>query len=133
MMDRQELKRQCLLHLDACTSEHPAGHQGTLAARYLLRRPGGDVIELMFEKGAKTPANLWVAHRRAVRLLIEPGLHFQSSPASALYAKKGTNGKPIYGRHSALKPMRELVHADLICFSITAVDELERILGQLDQ
>lgn len=124
-MDRNELKLQCLELLDARASEHPAGHQGTLVARYLLRGHNGDVTELMFEKGPKTPANLWVAHRRAT------GLQFQSSPASALYANKGANGKPIYGRHSGLKPMRELGHADLICFSITTLAELAKILDHL--
>lgn len=132
-MDRNELKLQCLELLDRRASEHPAGHQGTLVARYLLRGHNGDVTELMFEKGPKTPANLWVAHHRAAGLLVEPGLQFQSSPASALYANKGANGKPIYGRHSGLKPMRELGHADLICFSITALAELDRILSHLSE
>ena len=130
-MDRDELKQRCLERLDERASEHPAGHQGTLAARYMLRGQGGDVVELMFEKGPKTPASLWVAHHRAVGLLIEPGLHFQSSPASVLYEKKDSKDKPIYGRHSALKPMRELAHADLICFTITAPGELDRILDHL--
>lgn len=130
-MDRQDLKLHCIERLDERASEHPAGHQGTLAARYLLRGPDGDVAELMFEKGPKAPANLWVAHRRAIGLLSEAGLQFQSSPASALYANKGSNGKPIYGRHSALKPMRELGHANLICFNITTPAELDRILDHL--
>ena len=85
----------------------------------------------MFEKGPKTPANLWVAHKRVASLITEPGLHFQSSPASALFATKGANGKPIYGRHSALKSMRELEHADLICFRVTSIDDLDHLLDHL--
>lgn len=131
MMDREELKLACLERLEAVAIEHPSGHQGKLAARYLLRCRDGDRAELMFEKDPKTPANLWVAHKRVAGLIAEPGLHFQSSPASALFSSKGTNGKPIYGRHSALKSMRELENADLICFRIASVYELERILTVL--
>lgn len=131
MMDREELKLACLERLEAVAMEHPSGHQGKLAARYLLRCKNGDRVEVMFEKGPKSPANLWVAHRRVASLIAEPGLHFQSSPASALFARKDSNGKPIYGRHSALKSMRELENADLICFRITSVSELERILTVL--
>lgn len=130
-MDREDLKLACLERLDAQAMEHPSGHQGKLAARYLLRCKNGDRAEVMFEKGPKTPANLWVAHKRAVGLIAEPGLHFQSSPASALFATRGSHGKPIYGRHSALRSMRELEHTDLICFRIASVAELDRILDHL--
>ncbi len=130
-MDREELKLKCLELLTTRAMEHPVGHQGKLAARYLLRCSGGDRAELMFEKGPKTPANIWVAHKRVVDLIAGPGLHFQSSPASALFSTKGSNGKPIYGRHSALKSMRELENADLICFRITSPDDLERILDHI--
>ena len=130
-MDRETLKQDCLACLDAQAMEHPAGHQGKLAARYLLRCSDGDMAEVMFEKGPKTPANLWVAHKRVASLIAEPGLHFQSSPASALFATRGSNGKPIYGRHSALKSMRELENGDLICFRITSPEELERVLKHL--
>lgn len=108
MMDREELKQACLERLEAVAIEHPSGHQGKLAARYLLRCRDGDRAEVMFEKGPKTPANLWMAHKRAVDLITDPGLHFQSSPASALFSNKGSNGKPTYGRHSALKCIRPL-------------------------
>lgn len=50
MMDRDQLKHNCLERLDAGAIEHPTGHQGKLAARYLLRRGDGDRVELMFEK-----------------------------------------------------------------------------------
>ena len=130
-MDRETLKLLCLNMLDECALQHPSGHQGKLAARYILRRGDGDVAELMFEKGPKTSANLWVTHRRVSGLVSEPGLHFQSSPASGLFASKNADDKPIYGRHSALRKMRELAHADLICFRITQTEDLERILNHL--
>ena len=131
MTERDKLKQHCLSRLDECALEHPSGHQGKLAARYLLRRSAGDVAELMFEKGPKTKANLWVAHKQVASLISEPGLRFQSLPASVLFSAKGKNGKPIYGRHSALRSMRELEHGDLICFEITSDGELDRILGHL--
>jgi len=131
MMGREELKLSCLARLGDHAMEHPAGHQGKLAARFLLRCDDGDMAELMFEKGPKTPANLWVTHKRVAGIVAVPGLNFQSSPASALFTSKGANGKPIYGRHAALKSMRELEHADLICFRITSTAELERILDHL--
>lgn len=132
-MDRATLKLECLERLDALAIEHPAGHQGKLAARYLLRCSNGDRAEVMFEKGPKTPANLWVAHKRVVGLISEPGLEYRLSPASGLCATKGANGKPIYGRHSALKPMRELGHTDLACFRVNSVSELGRILDHLQE
>ncbi|MFV0514258.1 MAG: hypothetical protein ACK5MY_11610 [Jhaorihella sp.] len=130
-MSPEELKRHCLSRLDECALEHPTGHQGQLAARYLLKRADGNVAEIMFEKGPKSPPNLWVAHRRVTGLITRPGLQFRLSPASALFATKGSNDKPIYGRHSALKPMRELGHTDLVCFRITSPGDLDRILGHL--
>lgn len=130
-MDREELKLACLERLDAVAIEHPSGHQGKLAARYLLRCRDDERAEVMFEKGPKSPVNLWMAHKRAVGLISEPGLHFQSSPASALFTNKSSNGKPIYGRHSALKSMRELENGDLICFRVTAISELDRILAHI--
>ena len=39
--------------------------------------------------------------------------------------------KPIYGRHSALKSMREPENADLISFRVASVTDLERILATL--
>lgn len=130
-MNRVALKLKCLELLDEVAFEHPAGHQGKLAARYLLRCSNGDRAELMFEKGEKTPASLWVAHKRVVGLISKPGLHFHSSPTSILFASESPSGRPTYGRHSALKSMRELGNGDLICFKITRTEELEYILEHL--
>lgn len=117
-MASEELKRHCLARLNERAMEHPSGHQGQLAARFLLKRSDGDVVELMFEKGPKSPPNLWVANNRVGGLIEQSGLQFRLSPASILFTKKGSNGKPLYGRHSALKPMQELGHSDLVCFRI---------------
>jgi hypothetical protein len=132
-MNRDELKAACVRHLDERAIEHPAGHQGKLAARYVLRGQGGDVIELMFEKRPGTRPNLWVPARRVTGLLDEGELDYRLAPASILYATKGANGKPVYGRHSALKPMPELAESDLVCFHLASLTQLDRILGHLTE
>ncbi|BBU53859.1 hypothetical protein KU6B_01240 [Mameliella alba] len=107
-MNRDTLKRRCLGRLDECGREHPTGHQGKLAARYLLDRCSGDVAEVTFEKVPKTPANIWVERSRADGLIGQPGPDYRIAPASVLFATKDAKGWPVYGRHSALKPMHEL-------------------------
>jgi len=130
-MGRDELKLNCLMHLDEVAMQHPSGHQGKLSARYLLRCSDGSMAEMMFEKRPDSPANLWLAEKRVSDYLDELGIVFRRSPASVLFAKKGAEGKPVYGRHSALKPMRELGHADLVCFVISSLGDLDRILHHL--
>jgi len=50
-MTRDELRQACLERLDERAMEHPSGHQGKLAARYVLHTQRADAVELMFEKG----------------------------------------------------------------------------------
>jgi predicted helicase len=56
---RAALKSAVLAILDQVALEHPVGHQGKLAARYVLRSQNGERIELMFEN-ARTSGE----HRR---------------------------------------------------------------------
>ncbi len=130
-MTREDLRKACLAVLDERSMEHPAGHQGKLAARYLLRCSNGDAAELMFEKGPTSAPNLWVAERRVADLLKSPELQFRHAPASALFVSSGKDGKARYGRHSALKSMKELAFEDLVCFRITTLGELDRILDHV--
>ena len=129
LLGRDELKTRCLALLDAAAIEHPAGH-GKLFARYVLRTQDGDRIEMMFEKGEKSRANLWLACDHAVQL-VTMGVEFRDYPASALYQPTEPGGKPVYGRHSALKSMRDLANADLVRFTIDRVDQMEVILTKL--
>ena len=129
-MDRDEFKLACQTLLDEAASEHPAKHQGRLAARYLLRSASGESVELMFDKGPKSPPNLWICQRYAGGLM-QAGMDFQSSPAASLYQTVDGAGRPRYGRHSALRPMRQLGNADLICFRLRTLGELEHILNRL--
>ncbi len=131
-MNREKLKLRCLAQLDERATKHPAGHQGKLAARYLLRHSSGDVVAVMFEKGPDTPANLWVARRYVSNLILKPGVNFKLSLASKLYSTISKNGEPLYGRHSALRAMPELKHADLIRFRISTMVDLDQILDHLD-
>lgn len=129
LLGRDELKSRCLALLDAAAMEHPAGH-GKLFARYVLRTQDGDRIEMMFEKGEKSRANLWLACDHAVQL-VTMGVEFRDYPGSALYQPTEPGGKPAYGRHSALKSMRDLANADLVRFTIDRVDQMEMILATL--
>ena len=127
---RDVLKAAILSHLCAVAVEHPAGHQGKLAARFILRSRSRDGIELMFEKGPASAPNLWM-HRKYAQPLLEVGLEYRQSPAGTLYALTNEKGKKMYGRHTGLLPMRQLADADLVCFKLKALTELELIIRSL--
>lgn len=127
--NRELLKSGCLALLDAAAVEHPAGH-GKLFARYVLRSQDGDRIELMFEKGERSRSNLWLSASHAARLG-RMAIESRDFPASALYQPAEPGGKPVYGRHAALKSMRDLANADLVRLTIGRVDQMEVILVKL--
>lgn len=130
VLDRQALKAACIEMLDRCAVEHPAGHQGKLAARYVLRNTQGDRIELMFEKGEKTPPHLWIEKCFGAGLS-DTDIVSRDYPASALFMSAEPDAKPTYGRHAALKPMRALAHADLVRLTIDRTSQMEAVLAQL--
>jgi hypothetical protein len=127
---REELKRSCLGILDSMCIEHPAGHQSKLAARYVIVARDGERIDLMFEKAPSVPANLWLRADHS-RRLGNPGCECRDYPASDLYVEKDKNGAPIYGRHTGLKTMRDLAHADLLRLTIEDVGQLQVVLQRL--
>lgn len=129
--DRGELKAACIEALDAAAVEHPAGH-GKQFARYILRSAAGERIELMFEKGEKSAANLWLANRH-LGDLTAAGIEYRIYPAAALYQTEDGEGQKAYGRHSALKSMRGLANADLVRFTIATTKQMEAILTKLMQ
>lgn len=124
---RTVLKLGCLARLEAVAQEHPAGHQGKLAARYVMRSKSGDRIGMMFEKHSTTGAYLWMEHRFA-RTLFDLGIAWRSYPAYELYRSDEPDAKPRYGRHAALKAMRDLANADLVRFEIGTVDQMDLLL-----
>ncbi|WP_304774728.1 hypothetical protein [Cypionkella sp.] len=129
-MTRQELKSACLAMLDQNAVEHPAGHQGKLAARYVLRSKVGARIGLMFEKSDKTKPLLWVEHR-FLRDLVHDDIEFKVYPASSLYQADEPDEKQSYGRHAALKSMRDLAHVDLVRLTTDRVEQLRTFLTHL--
>lgn len=84
----------------------------------------------MFEKSDKTKPLLWIEHR-FLRDLVHDDIEIKFYPASALYQAVEPGGKQPYGRHAALKPMRDLAHVDLVRFSIDRVEQLRTILTHL--
>ncbi|MEY8880961.1 hypothetical protein [Donghicola sp. XS_ASV15] len=128
---RAELKSAIIDRLNAVCQEHPMGHQGAYANRYIFKGENGTTTEILFEKSDRSPANLWV-----LETLLAPaanaGVSWKSSPASKLYQSPGANGKMKYGRHSALEKMDILGKADLACVNLSSVQQLDRILDALD-
>ena len=98
---RENLKLACLQRLSQVTIDHPMGHQDKLTARYVLRSQSGERVEMIFEKGPRSAANLWACHR-FVKATLTSNLTYRLSPARILNKIKSKNGKLQYGRHSAL-------------------------------
>lgn len=129
-MSREALKSAILARLSAVADVHPMGHQTTYAARFVLRASNGETIELMFQKGDNSPANLWVQRDKVLPLIGGPIKH-KHSEAVTLYSKTNAQGETLYGRHSALEKMPKLGKADLICFALASVGELDTVLAAL--
>lgn len=92
---RAELKAACLKLLNEVAIEHPSGHQGKYAARYVLRNNVGDRIGLMFEKADHTKPYLWVEYAR-VRDLLNDEMEFRTYFASELYRANEEGQKASY-------------------------------------
>lgn len=129
-LSRAALKGAILDRLDSLGREHPLGHQGAYANRYTLRSDHGAPIEVMFEKGEKSPANLWVRADQAGALQGGP-IPLRHSPAATLYQKPSKDGGRSYGRHSALEPMPLLGQADLLCVALRSVNDLVAVIAIL--
>lgn len=129
-MSRDMLKTTIVERLNEVALEHPAGHQGKLAARFLLRSQSGEGIELMFEKGPASPPNLWM-HLKFAAALMTGAIAHKESPARTLYVVTNKKGKKIYGRHAALLAMHQLTDADLVCFNLKSLTDLEVIVQLL--
>lgn len=129
--DRAALKSAVLAQLDKAAMEHPVGHQGKLAARYVLRSQSGERIELMFEKGPKSPPHLWMTRAHATAIG-DIGVPMREYPASDVNRVSETaTGRAIYGRHAALKSMRGLAVADLVRLTPETEEQAATILERL--
>ncbi len=124
-----DLNATCLGLLSAAAIEHPSGHT-KLVARYILRSKDHDRIEVMFEKAGSGRARLWLTRNCAAELM-NNAIAFREYPAADLYQPQEGDSTPSYGRHPALKSMRDLANADLIRFTIDRVDQLRTIISKL--
>jgi hypothetical protein len=129
-IDLTNLKRAVVMRLDGEAKEHSKGHQKNYANRYSMRSSDGALVELMFEKGEKSPANLWVKQQFAMDLL-DGRIPVTLSPAANLYQTVGKTGEKQYGRHSALEDMMQLGKADLACFALRSMADLNQVLEML--
>jgi hypothetical protein len=129
--DRAALKSAVLAILGQVALEHPVGHQGKLAARYVLRSQSGERIELMFEKGPKSPPHLWMSRAHAAAIG-QVGAVMREYPASDVNrVTDAVTARTIYGRHAALKSMRELAEADLVRLTPETAGQVNTILARL--
>lgn len=127
-LSRRDLKRMCLEAFGRVALEHPAGHQGAYAARYVLYSDGGERIEFMFEKASKRPANVWFESRHALPLH-SSSIEMRDYPAAAVDVE--VDGKKRYSRHSALKPMARLRNASLVKVRIDRPDQIALVIDAL--
>jgi hypothetical protein len=73
---------------------------------------------------------LWAPDHTELRELMA-GSRGKCYPASQLWQEPGADGKPRYGRHSALKAIPELRDSDLIRFTLHSIADFERILDHI--
>ena len=124
------MKAACIALLIERATEHPAGHQSKYVARYVMVAASGARVAMMFEKGDRTPAHLWMELRFA-RALSTAEAALRVYPATALYLGDQQYREPAYGRHAGLKPMRELAHADLARMTVESVGQLAMVLDRV--
>jgi hypothetical protein len=129
-ISRTLLKRAILSLLDGVAQEQSPGHQDSKAARYRLTSEHGAEIEIMFEKNDTAPPNLWCLECAAGAALIA-GHDARLSRAADLWAKRGRNGEPLYGRHSGLRVMAQLGEADLVCLTPSSLAQVGQIIDRL--
>lgn len=128
--DTAFLKCAVLGLLEAVADEHPVGHQQSKAARHLLLSRLGAPVEIMFEKNADSPPNIW-CHEKAAGTVLIAAQRPRRYPSSALWIKRGADGELLYGRHSALQNMPQLGEADLVCFTLASVKQVGEIIDRL--
>lgn len=129
--ERDFLKRATLGRLGAVAEEHPAGHQDSKAARFLLASADGARVEVMVEKNDDSPLNIWCHVRAVDEALLASVPRSITSPASKLWTGNGKDGRPAYGRHSALRGMGQLADADLACLKPETAGQIGLIIDRL--
>jgi hypothetical protein len=129
MTNRAVVKRAVLAVLDELATEHPSRHQPDKAARYVLATSDGTRLEIMVQKDAKSPPNIWVIEK-AGRGLRRSALPAKASPSGKLWKKSGKNSR-TYGRHTGLLPMDQLAEADLLYFTPENLEQVGTVIDHL--
>lgn len=123
MSQDMHFKKQVEKLLDQAGREHRSKHQGTYANRYVIHVMGGVSFEVMYEKGAKSPPNIWCLAKVADHV---SGVDREIDSAERLRQVPGQ-----YGRHSALEHMPQLANADLAKFVPKTLTEVRTIIDTI--
>lgn len=123
---RMQLKKSIIGLLDGVGREHPSGHQGAYANRYVVSAAGGRPVEVMFEKSERVPANIWCP--AGVAKLV-PDVPMKMSLKASLWQFK--NGEKQYGRHSGLRAMPQLAEADLVKFQPETLEQARKVIDAI--
>ncbi|MBY3153177.1 hypothetical protein HFO56_12530 [Rhizobium laguerreae] len=116
-------KKQIEKLLDQAGREHHSKHQGAYANRYVIRVMGGVPYEVMYEKGTKSPPNIWCLAKVAEHVT---GVYCEIDRAERLRTVPSQ-----YGRHSALEHMPQLANSDLAKFVPKTLTEVRTIIDAI--
>lgn len=120
MIQDVNFKKQVEKLLDQHGREHSSKHQPRKANRYVIGVPGGYPFQVMYEKGADSPPNIWCIAKVADHV---SGVFWELDRADRLNQVPGQ-----YGRHSALEHMPQLAYADLAKFVPNTLGEVRTII-----
>ncbi|MDR9779588.1 hypothetical protein [Rhizobium redzepovicii] len=123
MSNDMQFKKQVEKLLDQVGREHSSKHQPSKANRYVIGVTGGFPFQVMFEKGAKTPPNIWCLAKIADHVT---AVDFEIDYADRLRQVPGQ-----YGRHSALEHMPQLANADLAKFVPKTLTDVRAIIDAI--
>ncbi len=123
MSNDMQFKKQVEKLLDQAGREHPSKHQPSKANRYVIGVTGGFPFQVMFEKGASTPPNIWCLANVADRVT---GVECEIDRADRLRQVPGQ-----YGRHSALEQLPQLANADLAKFVPKTLTDVRAIIDAI--
>lgn len=116
-------KKQIERVLDQAGREHRSKHQPSKANRYVIGVTGGYPFQVMYEKGAKSPPNIWCLAKIADHVT---GVECEIDRADRLRQVPGQ-----YGRHSALEHMPQLANADLVKFVPKTLTDVRTIIDAI--
>lgn len=123
MSNDVQFKKQVEKLLDQAGREHASKHQPSKANRYVIQVMGGFPFQVMFEKDAKSPPNIWCLANVANHVT---GVECEIDRADRLRQVPGQ-----YGRHSALEQMPQLANADLAKFVPKTLTDVRAIIDAI--